>query len=410
MELIMKGVKTLKTRSSAVAVLAVSLFLLPPILGCGSSDKSTAPPEDDPAAMELLQVKAVVDSGLTEPDAAGRVYLIDLRPSSDFIAGHIENALTAPWSQIQVDGRPLYTDLFTKVDTTASTALGDSWLEHYMVNQTENMPPMTHETSRIIFYGASEALAQQAAKMATHIGYDHALYLKGAYADWLSTYPSQVAQNFSGVESVNAAEKSFVMTGSINSSNHDILSANGTWHSIVYKGGMMKDVCMILADTPPYCVQELLTHLGANPVGNMAVGILPGDNQGNGPVTGQKIEFTVTWAGAGKYYTLDELYTEKQSVYHPEGTSFTALGIEPRIGGTRESSLNWNSGCIFCFYSCTVGITSNGKVGGEVWFQDGGVYDGTADPRNLYAGRFYPNTNVLPAAGQAITIKVKVLS
>lgn len=125
-------------------------------------------------------------------------------------------------------------------------------------------------------------------------------------------------------------------------------------------------------------------------------------------VNGQKVQFEVTWEGAPKYYALDELYEEKPSAYQPAG-SFQTLGIEARIGGTRESNINWNPGCIFCFYSCVCGITSNAKANEDVWFADGGTYDGTDNPKNYYAGRYYPRTNIVPPAGTTIEIRITII-
>ena len=127
---------------------------------------------------------------------------------------------------------------------------------------------------------------------------------------------------------------------------------------------------------------------------------------------GRQINFSVTWDGAGRYYGLDELFEERESEYHPAGTPFSLLGVEMRIGGTRESNLNFNPGCISCFYSCVCGITSNARANELTWFADGGIYDFENfpdDERNVYAGRYYPRTDVLPGAGEAIQVKATIV-
>ena len=113
-----------------------------------------------------------------------------------------------------------------------------------------------------------------------------------------------------------------------------------------------------------------------------------------------------------RYYTLDELYTEQASEFDTDPGSFAAVGIESRIGGTRDSNLNWNPGCIFCFYACVCGITSNATANEDTWFADGGIYDVVSlpdDDRNYYAGRYYPNLTLFPASGEEVQIKVTVV-
>lgn len=80
------------------------------------------------------------------------------------------------------------------------------------------------------------------------------------------------------------------------------------------------------------------------------------------------------------------------------------------MGGTRDSNLLWNPGCIYCMYSCVCGISSNARANEETWFADGGIYDtfGQPDnPRNYYAGRYFPKSNLMPGEGQPVQIKVK---
>ncbi len=391
------------------------IFILPFVLvalifvisGCGSSSSSSG----DSSSYTLKALKTFIDSGSTSAGASGRILIVDVRQSSDYIAGHIKDSLTVPMSMINSNGIPIYTNGYDQLNTTASTALKDSWLAHMLINQLVNDFVGTYEDSRIVFYGSTTDEGRQAAELARKIGYKKAYYLFGDFQSWDNAYPDYTEKYYSGVDSVDLFDGSFIMTGFVNNTNFDNVSLYGTHHGIVYKGGGLHDYGLLQTDMAPFPFQELLTYLGANPQGNMADGIYYGTDAEYGSkfVNGQKISYEVTWPGASKYYTLDELYEEKASAFQPATPSFVAVGIESRIGGTRESNVNWNPGCIFCFYSCVCGITSNAKANENVWFADGGTYDYTDDPRNYYAGRYYPRMNIFPGKGQPIKIKVQIV-
>ncbi len=176
----------------------------------------------------------------------------------------------------------------------------------------------------------------------------------------------------------------------------------------------MSSSSFLQADIPPFCFQELLTYLGASPEGNMADGIYYGE-MADWMVKypdGQRVDFEVIWEGADRYYNLYELYDEAASEFDPAPKDFAPLGIEPRIGGTRDSNLLWNPGCIYCFYSCVCGITSNARANEETWFDDGGIYDtinAPDDERNYYAGRYYPKADLMPGAGAIIRIRATIV-
>ena len=376
------------------------LFLLS---ACGSSSSS-----HDSSSYSLKTLKRLVDSGATASDASDRILIVDIRQSSDYIKGHIKDSLSIPLDMISDNGNPIYTNGYDQLNTTASTALSDSWLCHMLVNQLVNDFAGTYENSRIIFYGSTMDEGRQAAELAKKIGYKNVYYLFGDYRSWDQTYPDDTQLYYSGVESVDTFNGSFIMTGFINNNNFENVSIYGTHHGIVYKGGGLQYYGLLQSDMSPFPFQELLTYLGASPEGNMADGIYYGDYSAKF-VNGQRIDFEVTWSGAPKYYTLNELYEEKPSAFQPATPPFAAVGIEPRIGGTRESNINWNPGCIFCFYSCVCGITSNAKSNDNIWFADGGTYDYTDNPRNYYAGRYYPRMNIFPGKGQAIKIKVTIV-
>jgi len=89
-----------------------------------------------------------------------------------------------------------------------------------------------------------------------------------------------------------------------------MVSMRGTWHSIVFKGGGMHDLSFFQSNMAPFCVQELLTYLGASPEGNMANGININNIPDTQYINGQQIAYSVSWDGAGKYYPIADVYEE----------------------------------------------------------------------------------------------------
>jgi rhodanese-related sulfurtransferase len=388
-----------------VMILAFSLA------GCGGSSTTTAFSTVSSSGVAVQDVKAMIEEGKTAPNATDRVLLVDVRSSSAYIGGHISQSLTAPLDLFTDNGKALYTNGYDRLDVTASTAIRDSWLSHFLVNQLVNDFSETYQDSKIIFYGASTADARTAMMVARQIGFTQAYYMTGGYAAWLDAYPGDSEMNYAGIESIDIVNGSFIMTGYINDTNYANVSAKGTHHCITFNGGALHNNALFQVHLPPFCFQEMLTYLGASPLGNMADGIYFGtmDEWRSKFTDGEPITYSITWDGAGRYYEIDELFEEKPSQYQPDPDSFVPVGFEARIGGTRESNLNWNPGCILCFYSCVCGITSNSHANEDTWFADGGVYnDDYADMRNYYAGRYYPRTDILPGMAQPIRIKVQI--
>ncbi len=364
--------------------------------------------------LNVTSMKDVADlivAGNTAPDTQNRVLIVDVRSSTDFIQGHIKNALTAPLDQFTKDGEALYTNSFDTVSPTAAEGIANSWLAHMLINQLVNDFASTYADSRIIFYGATIKQANQAARIARKIGYTNATYMFGPYDSWVKAHGDQTGQYYDGVEAVDEDNGTFVMTGFINDTNFDNCSTYGTHHGIIFKGGGLHNNGLLQVNIAPFCFQELLTHLGASPEGNMADGIYYGtDEEYSAKHTdGQKIQYYITWDNASRYYAFSELYIENHSAFDPDNATFELLGIESHIGGTRDSNLNWNPGCIFCMYSCVCGITSNSKANENTWFSDGGTYDMTSASTNFYAGRYYPRMDILPGQGTVMKIKVKIV-
>ena len=372
------------------------------LLGCSltACTKSTT--------MEELQ--QAITAGDTAPDNEERLLVVDVRDSNNFMAGHIKDALSVPLSMIAQGEQPLYTNGYDEVSPTAATGIASSWLAHMLINQLVNDFSSTYENSRIVFYGAAAADGMEAARLAQSVGYKNVSFLDGDYASWNGKYSDLTKEFYDGVETVDKAAGSFVMTGYINNTNFQNVSARGTHHSIIFKGGGLHNNGLLQVNMAPFCFQELLTYLGASPAGNMADGIDFGtmDVWGSKFPNGQQVEYSVTWDGAEKYYALSEIFEEKPTEFQPDPAAFKPVGIESRVGGTRDSNMNWNPGCIFCWYACVCGITSNARTNEDTWFSDGGTYDETAAETNFYAGRYYPKMDILPGEGKPIKVKVTI--
>lgn len=361
-------------------------------------------------SMSMEELQQAITAGDTAPDNEERLLVVDVRDSADFIAGHIQDALTVPLAMVARGIQPLYTNGYNEVSPAAATGIANSWLAHLLINQLVNDFSSTYENSRIVFYGATVVDGRKAALLARSVGYKNVLFLDGDYAAWSGTYSSLTKEFYDGVESVDAAAGSFVMTGYINNTNFQNVSARATHHCLIFKGGGLHNNGLLQVDMAPFCFQELLTHLGANPEGNMADGIDFGtmDVWGSKFPDGQQVEYRVTWDGAEKYYDLPEIFEEKASEFQPDPAAFKTVGIESRIGGTRDSNLNWNPGCIFCWYGCVCGISSNARANEDTWFSDGGTYDETFAETNFYAGRYYPKMDILPGEGKPIKVRVTI--
>jgi len=384
------------TQTKGIGIFVVLVLLACSLTACTKS-------------MTMEQLQQAIIAGDTAPDNEERLLVVDVRTSKNFIEGHIQDALSVPLSMIAQGDAPLYTNSYDTVSPDAATGIENSWLAHMLINQLVNDFSSTYVNSRIVFYGATIIDGMKAARIAQSAGYKNVSYLSGDYSSWSGKYRDLTKEFYDGVESVDKAAGSFIMTGFINNSNFEMVSTRGTWHSIVFKGGGMHDFSFFQSNMAPFCFQELLTWLGASPEGNMADGINISNIPDTEHTNGQQVTYAVSWDGAGKYYPIADVWEEKPSLYQPDPNAFEQLGIEPRIGGTRESNINWNSGCVFCLYSCTVGITSNAKTNQATWYADGGIYDTTDDPRNIFAGRFFPRTDILPGVGTQVKFKVSIV-
>ena len=389
-------------KKSVLIMLFLSLFAGFFVTGCND-------PDDSGTSMNTLAKH--ISEGRTTDGAQNRILVVDTRPSAEYIEGHISDALNVPFDMVQENGLPLYTNNYDTVSPTASDKIADSWLTHMLVNQLTNDFVSTYQDSEIIFYGDD---AEGMKKIARKIGYTDVSVLKGSYEDWVEDYSNWTEMYGPGVISLDREAGTFVFTGSINSVNYENVSTRPTHHGLTYKGGALSFYSFLQTDIPPFCFHELLVYLGVSPEGNMADGIYYGTEEEYASKfpDGARIDFAVTWDGAGRYYALSELFEEKPSEFYPNPALFELLGMEARMGGTRDSNLLWNPGCIYCMYACVCGITSNDKANEETWFSDGGIYDTynlPDDPRNYYAGRYFPKADLMPGKGQPVRIRVTVV-
>lgn len=151
-----------------------------------------------------------------------------------------------------------------------------------------------------------------------------------------------------------------------------------TRHAAVFEGGSNGDKSVFtgLVDVEPF--YNGLIEIGAVAGENMTL-----ENKETTNVEGDVLDVTVTWEGAGKEYTLDEVITDSND-----------KPIEIRFGGNLKTALDKKTGCLICLDSCPVGITSNAAY----------TY-GAVEGRNEV--EFTGNKDVLPADGSLVTITLK---
>jgi hypothetical protein len=160
-----------------------------------------------------------------------------------------------------------------------------------------------------------------------------------------------------------------------------------TWHAVVYSGGKAAGASLFQAFISPDIFYSALTYFGGSPGNNMTT-----TNMNNTYVQGSDISITVTWNGAPKAYNLIDV------VKDPDGAN--GKGIKMKFGGNLATNDSAGTGCISCFYSCPIGITSNS------------VYNNGDMTRQGAAGQagFLGNQNVLPANGTIVVLTYKVTS
>ncbi|MFQ6084980.1 MAG: YdjY domain-containing protein [Candidatus Bathyarchaeia archaeon] len=124
-----------------------------------------------------------------------------------------------------------------------------------------------------------------------------------------------------------------------------------TRHGVVYEWGKNGEKSIFKAKATPKEFYNALISLGATPGNNVKI-----DSPKGTKVEGTIVDVYVTWEGAGKRYSLEEVVENYSAVI--------------KFGGNLDRSNEYLTGCILCLDSCAVGITSNSMVGwksGMTW-------------------------------------------
>ena len=152
-----------------------------------------------------------------------------------------------------------------------------------------------------------------------------------------------------------------------------------TRHAAVFKGGNYGDMAVLRGLVSPKQFHDALVSIGAKPGENMTP-----DNMTTTHVQGDVLDVTVSYDGAPKAYSLNEVI--KDSNGKP---------IDIRFGGNLPLSTTKNTGCLICLDSCPVGIASNATY----------TY-GAVEKRNEVG--FTGIKEHLPADGQLVAVTVTV--
>lgn len=115
-----------------------------------------------------------------------------------------------------------------------------------------------------------------------------------------------------------------------------------TRHGLNFKEGKYGAQALFMSYANQISFYNAMMELGGKPGNN-----LNGNTKGQA-IQGQDVNVTVTWDGAPKEYTMTEVVNDS-----------TGKPIKYKFGGNLEHSLTAFTGCLACFDSCPVGITSN---------------------------------------------------
>ncbi|HPS86146.1 MAG TPA: YdjY domain-containing protein [Spirochaetota bacterium] len=152
-----------------------------------------------------------------------------------------------------------------------------------------------------------------------------------------------------------------------------------TRHGVVFKDGKNGDKSIFIGLTDHKTFYDALIAIGARAGNNMTM-----ENKETTKVEGDLLDVTVTWKGAPKSYTLDEVINDSNK-----------KPILMRFGGNLEKAMSLNTGCLFCLDSCPVGIVSNCNY-----------TFGAVEKRKEVA--FTGNKDILPADKTLVTFTVKL--
>lgn len=152
-----------------------------------------------------------------------------------------------------------------------------------------------------------------------------------------------------------------------------------TRHAVVFKDGRFGDKPVFIALANQNDFYQAMKTIGAKPGNNMTL-----KNGAETHVEGDKIKIEVTWNGAPKSYDINEVITDSNGKQ-----------IDMRFGGNEATAKSFNTGCIACLDSCSVGIISNHTY-----------THGAVEKRNEVV--FHGNKDVLPPDGTFVAISFRV--
>jgi hypothetical protein len=147
---------------------------------------------------------------------------------------------------------------------------------------------------------------------------------------------------------------------------------------VVYSGGSNGDKSIFRSYATDQDFYDGLMKLGFTAGNNMTK-----ENAAKTSVQGDPLAVTVTWDGAKKEYSLDEVITDSNK-----------KSFQIRFGGNQKNALQFKTGCLLCLDSCPVGITSNANY-----------TMGAVETRNEVI--FKGNDKVLPPDGSLVVITVR---
>lgn len=151
-----------------------------------------------------------------------------------------------------------------------------------------------------------------------------------------------------------------------------------TRHGIVFKDGSNGSKSILKAYANQNDLYDALIAIGAKAGNNVKL-----DSPAGTAVEGDKLNVTVTWAGANKEIPFGDIVVDS-----------TKKPFDVRFGGNQANAKDKKTGCILCLDSCPVGITSN-----------------AAHPfKDFDSGKvqFLANKDVLPKDGTPVIVTFKV--
>ncbi len=150
-------------------------------------------------------------------------------------------------------------------------------------------------------------------------------------------------------------------------------------HFAVFKDGKNGDKSIFRSLAHHTSFYKALRTIGAKAGENMTL-----KNKEKTKVEGDILDITVTWKGAGRVYSIDEVVNESNG-----------KPITIRFGGNLERAIKKNTGCLICLDSCPVGIASNSNYS-----------YGAVEKRKEVS--FTGNKKILPADKELVAITVKL--